>query len=315
MGFLRPDYSKPGAGVSKKEPEKRQLIVFFESLWSHLGRLELVNMVFLLFSVPVVALMVAINLFLQSFAIPPVFMNLLSLLPLSLLAIPIGGLTYVTRNMARDEHAFVWYDFVKNMKLNWKQNLIHGLLTFFVVFCSAYAVIFYVNKSADSWLYYVPCAMVIMVLVAFYFAQFYIPTMIVTFELPYKNILKNGFSFAIMGFMRNLWLGIACGLIWVAILGYLLDSTGETIGMGLLGLILGFPAVTSFMINFFAYPLLVEYMIKPQYENGEIPQDNGPREGDFYKPLEDTEEKSEYVFVNGRLMRRTESEQIFKDDV
>jgi uncharacterized membrane protein YesL len=315
MSFLKPDYSKPGAGVSKDEgPQKRWILQYFESLWAHLGRLVMVNAIFLLFCVPAVALMAIINLSLQNNMPSPVIMNFLSFLPLSLLAIPIGGLTYVTRNMARDEHAFLWYDFVKNMTKNWKQNLIHGLLTFAVTFCCAYAILFYADKSHTNWLYFIPCAFVVVVIVAFLFAQFYIPTMIVTFDLSYKNILRNGFSFAIMGFMRNFWLAIVCGLIWIGILGYLVDSTGETIGMGLLGLILGFPAVTSFTVNFFAYPLLVEYMIKPQYENGEE-DNNGPREGDFYKPLENADEEPEYVFINGRLVRRTESEQVFTDDV
>ncbi len=317
MSLFKPDYSKPGAGVSKEEgPQKRWILQFFESLWAHLGRLVMVNAVFLLFCVPPVAVMAVINLTLQNVGMKSaIIMNFLSFLPLSMLAIPIGGLTFVTRNMARDEHAFIWYDFVKNMKKNWKQNAIHGLLTFLVAFCCTYAIIFYVDKSHTNWLYFVPCALIIIVLVAFVFAQFYIPTMIVTFDLPYKSILRNGFSFAILGFMRNFWLTIAAGLIWIGILGYLLDSTGETIGMGLLGLILGFPAVTSFMINFFAYPLLVEYMIKPQYENAEGEDNNGPREGDFYKPLENADEEPEYVFVNGRLVRRTESEQVFTDDV
>ena len=60
MGLFKQDYSKPGAGVSKNQPEKRWILVFFESLWSHLGRIELVNLVFLLFSLPVFALIAGI---------------------------------------------------------------------------------------------------------------------------------------------------------------------------------------------------------------------------------------------------------------
>ena len=40
-----------------------------------------------------------------------------------------AGLSYVTRNWARDEHAFIWSDFKDAVKANWKQALVLSVIT------------------------------------------------------------------------------------------------------------------------------------------------------------------------------------------
>ena len=40
-----------------------------------------------------------------------------------------AGVSYVTRNWARDEHAFIWSDFKDALKANWKQSLVISAIT------------------------------------------------------------------------------------------------------------------------------------------------------------------------------------------
>ena len=40
-----------------------------------------------------------------------------------------AGVAYVTRNWARDEHAFIWSDFKDAVKENWKQSIVVSLIT------------------------------------------------------------------------------------------------------------------------------------------------------------------------------------------
>ena len=40
-----------------------------------------------------------------------------------------SGLSYITRNWARDEHAFIWSDFKDAVKANWKQGLVLSAIT------------------------------------------------------------------------------------------------------------------------------------------------------------------------------------------
>ena len=312
MGFFSNRYNKPGPGVGKNEPEKRRIVVFFEVYFRHFWQLEQTNLVFLLFMLPVFALLFGINLLLCKVTDNGLLINFFTFLPLALAMIPISGMTYVTRNKAREEHAFVWFDFTDQMKKNWKQSLVHGLVTYLVYFCGYYAIRFYWLQSSRSWFFVIPGALLTLLLIGFTFAQYYIMPQIVTFDLPYKNIVKNGFLFAIMAFLRNFLQTILHAVVWGLIVLYLSDAEHGGAIIGVLMLLLGFPVATSFLINFVSYPVLVKYMIKPMY--GEKDKDSGYQEGDHYKPIEESDEKSEYVFENGRLVRRMDDvETLFED--
>ena len=53
---------------------------------------------------------------------------------------------------------------------------------------------------------YVPLIICFLLSFLFICAQFYIPTMIITFDLGLRQIYKNAFIFAILGLWRNLML-------------------------------------------------------------------------------------------------------------
>ena len=59
-----------------------------------------------------------------------IMQTLLLLVPCLALTGPFTtGVAYVTRNWARDEHAFIWSDFIDAVKGNWKYGLLTGFIT------------------------------------------------------------------------------------------------------------------------------------------------------------------------------------------
>ena len=59
-----------------------------------------------------------------------IFVTLLILIPCIAITGPFtAGLSYVTRNWARDEHAFPWADYKDAIKANWKQGLLVSTIT------------------------------------------------------------------------------------------------------------------------------------------------------------------------------------------
>lgn len=314
MGFFSNLYTKPGPGVGKNEPEKRRIVVFFEVFFRHFWKLEQTNLVFLLFLVPIILLVYLLNyLGFQIAKDNALIINFLTFLPLSLLGIPMMGLTYSTRNFAREEHVFVWFDFIDQVKKNWKAGLRHGLVSFFVYFCGYVGIEVYSAQLSTSWVFMIPFVVLCIALIAFTFAQYYIFPMIITFELSYKNIIKNGFLFSLIALLRNVLLSLLHLAVWSSIVWYFFDPTGELLILGILALLIGIPAFTAFLNNFVTYPLLLRFIIKPMYSEDETEADSSYKEGDHYKPLE-TDEKSEYVFENGRLVRRMDDvEAVFED--
>ena len=197
------NYDKPGPGVSKDEPKKAAPVRFFEILWRKLSKLVQLNLIFMIPFAVVVALMVVIFFLpLPHFAFNTSLFGPLDLyaiyavpLPLILMAPFSAGMAYVTRNFAREEHAFVWSDFWEAVKNNWKASLLNGIIVYVAYVFLSFSVFFYSNQMQSNWLYMVPFAVCAILFVLMLFAQFYIPLMIVTMDLKLRHIYRNAVSY------------------------------------------------------------------------------------------------------------------------
>lgn len=304
------NYNTPGPGVRKDEPEKPPFIRFWQLFFRKFSKLVQLNLLFIVPLIAVFAIIYFINHFIQQ---PFLFM-----IPVIFISPFVAGLTYVTRNFAREEHAFVYSDFKETVIKNWKQFLINGMICYVFTVIIYVAIQYYWMMSTKNNLYSIALGLCIMLSCLFVFAQYYIPIMIITFDLKLKQIYKNAFIFAILGLWRNLLLTVILVVLIFAIfvMYYILMPLTMLIASILLILILF--AFCSYMINFMVYPLIVKMMIKPYYEKqnaaekdtGSAKAEEKLEESELPSPQsqavsdEDDEKKPEYVFVNGKLIKR-----------
>ncbi len=137
------NYNNPGPGVPKDAPPKAPILVFFEIVQRKFWNLIKINLLFCFLNIPGILLAILIA--------DAVFPNLLSgtasnddllfvdflfkfmivsVLPLITVGPAQAGLTYVLRNYAREEHAFLWDDFKDCALKNFKQSLaISGIIS------------------------------------------------------------------------------------------------------------------------------------------------------------------------------------------
>ena len=109
-----------------------------------------------------------------------------------------SGVCYVTRNWARDEHAFIWSDFKDAVKENWKQGIVLSLVTSLVPLIVYTCWNFYGSlASTQSAFMMVPQVLVLMVGVIWYLAITYMHPLIVSYKLKMKDVLRNGVLLAI----------------------------------------------------------------------------------------------------------------------
>jgi len=130
-----------------------------------------------------------------------IFSLLLLFVPCILITGPVqAGLAYVTRNWARDEHAFPWSDFKDAVKENWKQALgvsaISAVLPVLIFFC----ISFYSQMQAQSMLFLLPEMIVIMLGLLWVLALVFMYPMIVTYKMKFGQLIKNGFILAVARF-------------------------------------------------------------------------------------------------------------------
>ncbi len=322
MGFFGfGNFNKPGPGVNKEEPPKAAPIRYFEIFGRKFTKLLQAN---LLFFVPfLVVLFVMIFLYLLVDPHPRLLLPsanpevpatidwwLLAVVPLPciLLSPFTAGLTMITRNFAREEHSFIWTDFMKATKNNLKYFLLNGVLCYFVYVILTFAVSYYYNMLYQGWLYYIPLGFTLVVFILFTFAQYYLPILFITFDLKFKQAYRNAFIFAALGMGRNILLT----LLFIALVAIaLLVPVAYPIVLAVLFLLAVciLFAFISFTISFVTYPLIKKYMIdKPQAadqkQEEQIADTSLADYTDFSE--DDAEDDEEYVYINGRLMKKSD---------
>lgn len=103
-----------------------------------------------------------------------------------------AGVSYVTRNWARDEHAFVWMDFRDAIKSNWKQSLIISLITGFLPLVVYVCWNFYGQLSQTQGFMLIPQVLIVMIALIWSFSVTYMHPLIVQYELRMRDVFRNG---------------------------------------------------------------------------------------------------------------------------
>jgi uncharacterized membrane protein YesL len=163
-----------------------------------------------------------------------------------------AGFTYVLRNYAREEHAFLWWDFKEAALKNFKQSLIISLIDFVVIIIFAFDFNLYVSLNS-SLLMSISAGFMIIAFVVFVMMHMYIYPMLVTFDLSIKQIYKNASIFAMMRFLPNL------GILILILAIVLLTFYNILIGAVLMPFITF--SFVGLLTNFYVYPQIKKHII------------------------------------------------------
>ena len=165
----------------------------------------------------------------------------------------------------------------------------------------------------------IPLAVCCILSILMLFAQYYIPVMIVTFDLKLRHIYRNAFIFSIMGLLRNLMITAILAGLFIA---FLFCPAAFAV-IPLLLVIIFLCAFISYLTSFATYSLLDTYLIQPFYKKEAEAKDAEIRvakDGDTFnfdsdELDDDDDDKPQYVYVNGRLIDRKimEQESLFSD--
>lgn len=109
-----------------------------------------------------------------------------------------AGLCYVTRNWARDEHAFIWSDYKDAVKANWKPALLNSFITGLVPVMLYVCCTFYGSMAQNqSAVFLLPQVICIVLGVLWLMMQMYVYPQIVTYDLKYRGVVRNSLLMAI----------------------------------------------------------------------------------------------------------------------
>lgn len=247
MGFFSNMYNKEGPGVRKDQPPKKGAARFFEIVFRDYFHLLRLNFLFLLCCLPMLIVVLSGVLFRQylGMLLIAAALFLLSAMPVGIAMTCLHGLTVKT---VRDEPCFLWHEFKKCWKANWKQSIPAGM-----IFCTLLAM-----ELIAAW-YYFYVAEPNMLLIAF--VSFSILMLIICWLFTTLQMLFLDMSLA--GMLRNSLLilfgyakrTLPAGLITIAALLCLLLVPIPLLPLVLL---LGVPALLAVVCDMWAWPVMEE---------------------------------------------------------
>ena len=106
-----------------------------------------------------------------------------------------AGLSYVTRNWARDEHAFIWSDYKDAIKSNWKISLVVSLITSVIPIIVFEGWRFYGDLAVSNMIMTIPQVLIPIIGAFWAISVTYMYPMTVTYDLKLKDVILNGIKF------------------------------------------------------------------------------------------------------------------------
>ncbi len=267
------NYEKEGPGINKNAPKKHTFVVFFETFFRNFWKFIPINLVYCLICAPI---------FTNGFA------NV--------------GMTNVARNTARDKHSFGLSDFFDTIKKNKKQALIAGIINAFVYILMAINFVFYLFYT-EGIMQSIGFGFVFAVLFVFTVMNYFLWTLIITFNYTLKQAFMNSFRFVFVNLKKNLLCFFINALIIAAGVGILLISSNFFFMVLVIEIILFitiFPGFSALLVQYCTFPSIKKYIIDPYYE--EHPDEDLQKRHDLGldvpkdEPEEDDEEDSDVIF-------------------
>ena len=108
-----------------------------------------------------------------------------------------SGVCYVTRNWARDEHAFIWSDFKDAVKDNWKQSIVISFITSLVPLMLYVCWNFYGAMANSNAFMVVPQVLTMMIGLMWCLGVTYFHPLIVSYKLRMRDVMRNGLLLAV----------------------------------------------------------------------------------------------------------------------
>ncbi len=238
FGFL--NYDKEGPGISKNAPKKHTFIVFFETFFRNFWKFITINVVYCLCSIPILTNGLA---------------N--------------AGITNVARNTARDKHSFGLSDFFETIKKNWKQGIIVGIINVIIYILLGFNIWFYLFQE-NPYTRAIGLGLTLSVLFIFTLIQYYMWTLMITFNYTVKQIYTNSFRFVFVNLWKNLLCLIVNLLIFAINIGLIIlffnsKFISLLLTFELLAYFLFYPCFNALLIQYCTFPSIKKYIIDPYY--------------------------------------------------
>lgn len=267
------DYTTPGKGVSKDEPKKKGVALFWDILSRKFWKMVSLNLLYILFSIPALI----IQWFATYTILTLVFSELMTadkefvsavvqLCTFSTCIIfslfgggaSTAGMAYILKNYRTDSHCWLWTDFISTFKSKFLKATGIFITDTVLLFLFAVNVWFYSMFAQNSIVAYLLLGLMFLFLFVFWLMHAYIYPILVSYDKKIFDIYKCSFILAI-GKLPTTFASMALCLLVCALISFL--ACYVVIYAALLIPIVMFTLV-AFINIFITYPIVQKYMGK-----------------------------------------------------
>ncbi len=196
--------------------------------------------------------------------------------------------------------------FFGTVKENLKAFLLHGVVTYAIMACSIFAFMYYFSLLGSSLAYGSMLTVYVLFSLILTSMMFYVPIMSVTYELKISDIYKNSFILVFGNILKNIFamlffIAVSLGFIlWIA------AAEGTMLVIAITVAVLFYPLIATYGVNviiakglqenvgsFTGKDLLVDKEFEEKVEKIVEQQ-----------AVERADSSNDYVFVNGKMIKR-----------
>lgn len=215
----------------------------------------------------------------------------------------LAGLVMVIRKYALEKKDVpVVSTFFTAVKDNLKHFLLHGIATYAIVACSFFAILYYYSLAQYDAVFGAVLTLYMIFTALLIVMMFYVPLMTITYDLKLKDIYKNSFLLIFGKILRNLVAFVLLAIVTAVFVLLVTFSSGVWF-------------IVSVAVTVALYPLIACYIINSVISKGlqenvgqfvETEYTKIQRAADILHEQEavaKVDSESDYVFVNGRMVK------------
>ncbi len=268
MGFL--NFEKPGRGIDPNAPKKKGIFLYSEVLFGNFWDFIKTNLLYFAVSLPMIIISLWAGAYFTAWfsnrfgvADPMLKQKIMAMLAFLFFAFIGSGpasaaLAYFFRAKLREEHIYIMSGFFQNMKKNFRQGIIVGIINPVVIFAALFSTFFYGLQylATGSLMWFGAMLVVGMVGLIFTVSCTYIYQLMITFENSIFELYKNALLLALMKAPQTL--GV---MLIIAIITYFLSLVLTPVAT-LFFAVLGTVIIARFALDFYAVRVIEKNILK-----------------------------------------------------
>ncbi len=290
---------------------------FFELYFSKFKYLILANLFLLPFNLAAAGIAALVYKLFGALNIPAAAVGLI------VLNVGMSGVALICRYICSGKEFSAFTAFKKGIKENALRFTIHGVMFYAVFAVSFLSISLYYNGTKTNGIFWVPLVITGLIALFVLFASYYMNVMTVTMDISLKDTYRNCALFSFGELKNNILATVALAILAAVIftVAYIVNEPITVLViLGVLQLFL-IPSTVQYIITFYVY----DDMIGILDESRRAVKDDEDEASKPEQPMLEREEardidrlahdsKDEYIFYNGRMIKRSEVEKMLQDD-